>query len=94
LALVERRLLAGLVYVFFGALGGWSTTLLFPDAFIQNETARIAYLVVVPVLIGFLMARVGRAMVERGKNQTSLETFWFGWLFALTFALVRYLATR
>lgn len=77
----------------FAALLGFLSSIPFPDPFIESEAGRIAYLVIVPVALGEGMAMIGRFMSARGRNRTSLESFGFGWLFAFSFALVRFIAT-
>lgn len=77
-----------------GTLFGVLSSIPFSEPFIASETGRIVYLLVVPLVLGVTMAQVGKYMTARGKKRSSLESFGFGWLFAFTFALARYLATK
>jgi hypothetical protein len=72
---------------------GWLSSLAFPKPFIAVELFRIAYLILVPVLLGFMMSLIGVYFSKRSKARSTLESFGFGWLFAFSFALTRYFAT-
>ena len=78
----------------FGGLFGVISSIPFPDPFIASEAGRITYLIVAPLVIGIAMAQIGRYMDARGKKRSSLESFGFGWLFAFSFALARFIATK
>ncbi len=82
------------VSVAVAILLGWLSTLLFPKAFISWDWLRIAYLVIVPVLVGFVMSKIGSFFAARNKRRGVLEDFGFGWLFAFSFALTRYFLTK
>ena len=75
----------------FAALLGFLSTLVLPEPFITSRAWAIVHLVVGPVLVAWAMARIGRAMEKREKHRTSLERFGYGWLFAFSFTLTRFL---
>lgn len=76
-----------LLGVGIGALSVW----LWPQAFL-TEQLRWINLVVGPVLAGLMMALVGLLVRRRGKDTIRLESFFYGWLFAFSFSLVRVLS--
>lgn len=86
--LVKAALSAGLA-----ALLAWLSVAIAPDRFVKAEALRIAYLVLAPLFIGWAMASIGRFFTTRHKQRSTLEGFGFGWLFAFSFALTRYLLT-
>ena len=78
----------------FAATLGFLSSLLFPTPFITAEPLAIAYLLLGPLLIGWVMARLGRLLERKDKRRTSLERFGYGWLFAFSFSLARFISTR
>jgi hypothetical protein len=88
-----RVFIKALLSAILAALLAWLYTVLAPDPLFRGETLRIAYLVVAPVMIGLLMTWIGACFVRMEKSRSTLEGFGFGWLFAFSFALTRYLLT-
>ena len=78
----------------FAVLIGWLSVSLKPSFGISSEALRIVYLIFAPVLIGIAMSWIGRFFVSREKPRSILERFVFGWLFAFSFALTRYLLIK
>ncbi|MCS6244479.1 MAG: hypothetical protein H2172_11565 [Opitutus sp.] len=78
----------------FAVLIGWVSVTLKPDLSISSESLRIVYLIFAPVLVGIVMSWIGRFFVSREKPRSILERFAFGWLFAFSFALTRYLLIK
>jgi hypothetical protein len=89
-----RRIIRGMGCVFFAALLSVLYSHFAPDPVIKTESLRLLYLAVVPILIGCIMAHLGKRFRASGKEPSPLERFGFGWLFAFTFAFTRYLMTR
>lgn len=73
-----------------GALGGLSL-LVWPHHGVTSLGARVAHLVFTPVAIGALMAALGGWRASRGQALWRIDHFAFGYLFALAWALVRFL---
>ncbi len=73
------------------ALLAWLSAVLAPAPLFAGEALRIAYLIVAPGIIGLGMSWIGRFFVKKEKSRSTLEAFGFGWLFAFSFALTRYL---
>lgn len=81
--------LAALGYTLFGiALGGISI-LVFPANFTRGAW-RIVNLAVTPVAAGLAMCLVGRWRARRGQDLLRIDRFAYGYLFALSLALVRF----
>lgn len=86
-----RVVIKALLSAVLAALLAWLSTVFAPKPLFTGEALRIIYLVVAPVMIGLGMAWIGRYFVKRAKARSTLEGFGFGWLFAFSFALTRYL---
>lgn len=78
----------------FAALFGFLSTLVLPEPLISSRSLAIAYVVLGPLLLAWLMARVGAWMERKDKRRSSLERFGYGWLFAFSFTLTRFLLTH
>jgi len=81
--------LAAVGYLLYGAMAG-GLSLLLPKLFIVPNVWRLANLIVTPVICGYAMASLGRFRTRRGSAAMRLDTFSYGYLFALGMALVRY----
>ncbi|MCC4608558.1 hypothetical protein [Xanthomonas campestris] len=81
--------LAALGYAILGLMAGGVSLYLVP-AFVQEEPWRTANLVVTPLLAGLAMAAFGAWRSKRGQQTIRLDRFSYGYLFALTMALVRF----
>jgi hypothetical protein len=82
-------ILAALGYALFGALAGGISVWIFPHNFVPAPW-RIANTLVTPVLAGWAMAALGAWRERRGQNRVRLDQFSYGYLFALSLALVRF----
>ncbi|AJC45330.1 hypothetical protein [Xanthomonas sacchari] len=81
---------AAVGYALLGACMGGLSLLLLPKQLATSDAARLAVLIGVPVLAGALMAAVGGWRERRGQQRLRLDRFFYGYLFALCFALVRF----
>jgi hypothetical protein len=88
-----RLVIKALLSAGIAALLGGLSTMLAPAPLFAGEVLRVAYLVVAPAIIGLGMSWIGRYLVNNEKSRSTLEAFGFGWLFAFSFALTRYLLT-
>ena len=80
---------AGFGYVMLGAaLGGLS--LLFFRGHLVGPAWRVVNLVVMPVVAGLCMAAIGAWRAKRGNPVLRIDKFAYGYLFALSFALIRF----
>jgi hypothetical protein len=76
-----------------GAALGALTLVWFPHSFAHSEFVRIGTLIASPLATGLLTAIIGTRRRHAGRTTVLIETFSYGFLFAFTFALVRFFAT-
>ena len=81
--------LAAAGYAIFGAVIGGLSLLLFPEN-LTPAPWRIVNLIVTPLAAGTLMATIGRWRAKRGEHLFRIDRFSYGYLFALSLALVRF----
>lgn len=82
---------AAIGYALLGACCGGLSLWLIPDHLVETEHVRILNLVVTPIAVGLLMSLIGIWRAHRGQPLLRLDRFAFGYLFALSLALVRFL---
>jgi hypothetical protein len=82
--------LAALGYAIFGAVAGGLSLLLFPSNLVAGEAWRVANLVLTPVAAGGLMCAMGAWRGRRGDTVLRIDRFAYGYLFALSLAMVRF----
>ncbi len=82
--------LAAVGYMVLGALAGAASLWLAPEVFIKAPWLRIANLVLSPVAAGLIMAWAGSRRARKNKEVIRIESFAYGFLFALALALVRF----
>lgn len=81
--------MAAIGYTLFGSIAG-AISLLFLPALIAGFPARLANLVLAPLLAGLLMSMIGAWRRRRDQRLILLDRFRYGYLFALALALVRF----
>jgi hypothetical protein len=89
-----NTLLAFVLYFGLGVLMGWLSTLIFPNSFIRSSSLHGISLVITPVLAGLTMWGIGWLRQRQGMKVIRLDTFGYGFLFALGMALIRFFFTR
>lgn len=82
--------LAQLLWLALGALMGAGSLILFPHLFIRSEDMRMANLAVTPLVLGALMALLGRKRLANGEETVPLDKFSNAALFALGMAGIRF----
>ena len=87
----RNPVLAAIGYCMFGALLGGLSLLVFPNSFVRSESLHGISLVISPVLAGLFMSLIGRIRKQQGKSLLRLDSFIYGFLFALPIAAVRFL---
>jgi hypothetical protein len=82
--------LAAVGYLLLGFACGEVSVFVFPHPLIHPSNIHGISLLVSPILTGLVMAQVG--LVHRRKDQRAvrIESFWYGFTFALGMALVRF----
>lgn len=86
--------LIALGYLLFGLAGGALSLWLFPDYLIRSTPGRVAYLVLGPVAAGAAVAAIGLWRSKRGVPRYGIDRFAYGYLFALSFALLRHVVAE
>lgn len=82
--------LAVLGYAVFGAIAGGLSLLVFPNHLMHHLWLQRLNLLASPVFSGSMMVLLGRWRRKRAQHTTRLDTFLYGFIFALAMALVRY----
>lgn len=80
----------GILWLAGGALMGAGSLIFFPHSFIHSESLRVANLILTPLLLGALMALLGRKRLANGEEIVPLDKFSNAALFALGMAGVRF----
>ncbi len=86
---IDRSVGRFLLLTGLGVFSGLMSLLAFPQHFISRPLLRYGSLGLTPLLIGWLMAQIGRWRETRGRERSPLERFWAGWGFAFAFGLMR-----
>jgi len=81
--------LAAIGYACFGAILGFGSLTVLPNNLVP-ESLRLANLILTPLAVGALMTAIGAWRARRGQPVLRIDRFAYGYLFALTFALVRF----
>ena len=89
----RNPVLAGVGYALLGCLAGGLSLLIFPNHFVRSERYHGASVLVSPVLAGLAMAGLGCLLKRAGKRVLRLDSFLYGYIFALPIAIVRFLYT-
>jgi hypothetical protein len=82
-------IMAAIGYLIYGAVAG-GLSLLLPKMFAVPSPLRLANLIITPIACGYVMALVGRFRERRGDQPIRLDTFAYGYLFAVSMAAVRF----
>jgi hypothetical protein len=82
--------LAGVGYALFGAIAGAVTVWLLPHHMVHSEVLRKLNLLVTPLAAGGMMYLVGAWRAKRGDPVLGIDRFAYGYVFALSLALVRF----
>lgn len=85
--------LSALGHILFGAVCGGLSLLVFSKSFAHTDAMRLAALFGSPLLAGLISALIGTRRRDAGRTAVLFETFLYGFLFAFSFALVRYFWT-
>lgn len=82
--------LAALGYALLGSAAGGISLLAFPSSLIASPFGRLVNLGLTPVVAGAVMAALGAWRRSRDQEPIRLDRFFYGYLFALAMAFVRY----
>ncbi len=76
-----------------GASFGFVSCIFFEQKFLSHPFAQYANIAITPIFVGLAMGAVGAWRLKRGRQLVSLDKFFYGYAFALAFAITRYAAT-
>jgi len=92
-AVKDNRALTGFMYALLGVLAGALSLLVLPHPLIHREHPIRFHgisLLISPIIAGLVLSSVGAVMRRWGKKVTPVETFGYGFAFALGMALIRF----
>jgi hypothetical protein len=78
----KNLVLSTIGFILCGAIAGGVSLLFFPKSPIANPVFRKVNLVVTPLLLGAIMASVGRAREKRGQTLVRLDRIGYAFTFA------------
>lgn len=90
----QNPILAMIGYVLLAALGSGISLLVFKEHFLKNNNLRIANLLITPIVVGLFMKYRREKLEAKYINPIRINTFWYGFLFAFTFTLIRFFYAR
>ena len=96
-AMKDNKVLTAFMYGVLGVLGGALSLTVLPHPLIHREHPigfRGISLFISPIVTGFVLSSVGAVMRKWGKKVTPVETFGYGFAFALGMALIRFFFAR
>ena len=96
-ALKDNRVLTGFMYALLGVLAGALSLLILPHPLIHREHPTEFHgisLIISPIIAGLVLSSVGGILRNWGKKVTPVETFGFGFAFALGMALIRFFLAK
>ena len=85
--------LAGLGYALLGLIAGGLSLLIFPEAIARSERFHGINVLVAPAMAGLGMAGLGWLLERSGKRRLRIDSFLYGFIFALPMSLVRFYFT-
>lgn len=92
MAIVEKRI--RWLSVVAGAACGGASLLFFHHSLLSSTTLRIANLLLTPIAAGWMMHALGSGRERRGDEPLPVDRFLCGYLFTLSYLLVRQFAAR
>jgi hypothetical protein len=87
-------ILAGTGYLLLGAACGALSLLLWPHPLVHPSRFHGISLIISPVVTGFIMSQIGLMQGRRGKDAIRIESFAYGFTFALGVAAIRLFFVR
>jgi hypothetical protein len=85
---------AAVTFCLVGVSSGFLSVLLFPHHLVHPTRLHGISLLISPILTGLLMAQIGRIVQRWGRKPVRIESFGYGFIFALAMALVRFWQVR
>lgn len=85
----KNPLLAAFGYIILGGVAAAISLYVFPSHFVKSANLRIVNLVLTPIAVGLFMGIRGKTLLKNHKEPIRIDSFLYGYLFALTFAAIR-----
>lgn len=82
--------LAFFVYVMLGTGFGVLSSVFLQQRFLDGQMAAFANLAITPVVVGAAFGLIGAWRTKHGMTLVRMDKFFYGYTFALAFALARY----
>lgn len=86
--------IAFVAYGSFGVIAGGISLALFPHPLVHPSRIHGISLIISPLLTGLVMWCIGHMQRRRGKDTARIESFTYGFAFALGMALIRFFFVR
>jgi hypothetical protein len=83
--------LAAFGYALLGGLLGGLSLLVFPTHMVSSHGLRVLNLIIVPLLVGGMMVLMGQWRAKRGQQIKRLDRFGYGYVFALSLGMMRFI---
>ena len=77
-----------------GALVGFLSVVVYPHPLVHPSRLHGVSVIASPLITGFVMAQLGRLLRNHGRKVVPIESFGYGFMFALAMALVRFFMLR
>jgi hypothetical protein len=77
-----------------GGLGGFLSVVAYPHPLVHPSRLHGVSVIASPLITGFVMSQLGRLLRKHGRRVVPIESFGYGFAFAFSMALVRYLMLR
>ena len=77
-----------------GAGAGFMSVAVFPHPLVHQSRIHGLSLVLSPLITGLVMSKTGRVLRSQGRKTIRIESFSYGYVFALAMALVRFVMVR
>lgn len=87
-------LLAAIGYILIVIALGFISLIAFSDYFVHSKVLRVANLILTPLAVGASMAALGAWRIKRGDRIFRIDNLAYGYLFALSIAMVRFWLAR
>jgi hypothetical protein len=86
----DNPVLATVGYLALGTATGGLSLLAFPHPLVHPSRMHGISMLISPIVTGSLMSLVGYALRRRGKEPAQIESFGYGFTFALGMAVIRF----
>ena len=90
----RQPLVASIGYLLLGSATGGLSLIWFPFPLVHPSRFHGISLIISPVITGSAMALLGSILRGRGKRTINLESFGYGFVFALGMAIIRFIFAR